>query len=75
MSEILIPSILGGSHAGPGALPGCGLVTSSCEQQHLCAPGSDAQGITFSVHQEEEKVGEHGFSWWLQSRVRHWEAD
>lgn len=62
VSEILFSLILKGSHAGLGALQGCGLVTSSCEQQHLFTPGSHAKGIIFYVYQEEKKVGEHCFS-------------
>lgn len=50
VSEILIPLIRGGSHAGPGALQGCGLVTSSCEHHHLFTPGSHVEGIIFCVY-------------------------
>lgn len=45
VSEILSSLILKGSHAGSGALQGCGLVASSCEQQHLLTPGSHEKGI------------------------------
>lgn len=70
VSEILIPLILGGSHAGPGALQGCGLVTSSWEQHRLFTPGSHTKGIIF-VYQEEEKVGEPCFSWCRQRQAQY----
>lgn len=57
VSEILFSLILKGGHAGPGALQGCGLVTSSCEQQHAFTPGSHGKGVVVCVYQEEKKVG------------------
>ena len=55
--EVGLPLILGGSHAGPGALQSCDLVTSSCELYHLLAPGEPCTRYFLCVLRREEGWG------------------